>query len=498
MSVDEAAVRTASELGLPAAPLRGAASYYAHLSSPPGAQVCAGTSCFLCRGGNAPDGALPVYCLGHCDRSPAWLDAAGVAHGPDGPLASLPDIRCQARTPVVTRRLLAGGAATLERARELGAYSTLTSMPDPAAVLAALECSGERGRGGAGFATARKWRACADTPADCRYLIANGDEGDPGSFIDRVLMEHDPHAILEGMILGGHAIGARDGIIFIRSEYPRAIVTMESAIAEARAAGLLGNDFDVTVVRGMGSYVCGEETALLNAIEGLRGEVRLRPPYPAQCGLHGMPTVINNVETLANVPFIVADGGAAFARLGTPESRGTKALCLNRGFARPGIVEVEFGLPLRAVIDDLAGGSRDGQALSAVLIGGPMGSVVEPDAWDLPVCYEEMRRRGIELGHGGIVAVPQDADFRGLLAHWIRFMADESCGKCVPCRLGSQCAARALHAGDDQAQTRRRLDELFTAMEQGSLCAFGQSMPRPMRQLIALFGDRIFEPRSGC
>lgn len=496
--VDEAAVRVAGELGLPAATLRGAASYYAHLSSPPGTQVCAGTSCFLCRGSDAPHGAHPVYCLGHCDRSPAWLDDSGVAHGPDGPLPDLPDTRCQASTPVVTRRLLAGGAATLERARELGAYATLTNTPESAAVLAALERSGERGRGGAGFATARKWRTCAETPADRRYLIANGDEGDPGSFIDRVLMEHDPHAILEGMILGGHAIGAAEGIVFIRSEYPQAIAAMELAVREARAAGLLGNGFEVSIVRGMGSYVCGEETALLNAIEGRRGEVRLRPPYPAQVGLHGKPTVINNVETLANVPFIVADGGEAYARLGTPDSRGTKALCLNRGFARPGIVEVEFGISLRTVIEEIGGGSRDGQPLAAVLVGGPMGSVVTPDAWDVPVGYGEMRQRGIELGHGGIVAVPQDADFRGLLAHWLRFMIDESCGKCVPCRLGSQCAANALHAGRTADESRRRLDELFTAMEQGSLCAFGQSMPIPMRQLIGHFGDRIFGTRTGC
>jgi NADH:ubiquinone oxidoreductase subunit F (NADH-binding) len=242
----------------------------------------------------------------------------------------------------------------------------------------------------------------------------------------------------------------------------------------------------------MGSYVCGEETALLNAIEGRRGEVRLRPPFPTQCGLYGHPTVINNVETLANVPFIVEDGGVAFSSLGTPASRGTKALCLNRGFARPGIVEVEFGTPLRTVIEDLAGGGRHGQKLAAVLLGGPMGSVVMPEQWDTPVCYDAMRSNGIELGHGGLVAVAEDADFRGLLAHWIRFMIEESCGKCVPCRLGSQCAGNALRSGRPEAEVRARLLELFAAMEGGSLCAFGQSMPHPMRQLLENFGHRIF------
>jgi NADH:ubiquinone oxidoreductase subunit F (NADH-binding) len=330
-------------------------------------------------------------------------------------------------------------------------------------------------------------------------VIANGDEGDPGSFVDRALLEGDPHGILEGMLLAACAVGANEGIVFIRSEYPRAIQVMERAVRDASEAGFVGRnlfgsgfDFEVSVFPAMGSYVCGEETAMIHAIEGERGEVGLRPPYPNEVGLHGRPTVVNNIETLVNVPFIVAEGGCGYAKLGTGSSSGTKALCLNRGFARPGLVEVEFGISLGEVIEDLGGGGRDGKKLAAVLVGGPMGSVVTPEDWDVPICYSAMAERGFELGHGGLVALPEDADFRALLEHWIGFMIDESCGKCAPCRLGSQCVANALRAGKAEDETRRRLDELFTAMEQGSLCAFGRLLPQPMRQLIARFGDRIF------
>lgn len=502
----EQATQLAAALERPVASIRSAASFYSDLAEPSGSRICNGTSCFL-RGAGALDRNLTTLgvparsaaCLGYCYHSP-------VAITPDGwPLdtgtSQLPEIRNVARTPVVTRRLLDGGAPNLPLARESGAYSALDAAlrGTPEMVLDAVEMSGERGRGGAAFPTARKWRACAAAGDPRRYVVANGDEGDPGSFLDRVLMEADPHAILEGLLLCGFAVGAGEGIVFIRSEYPRAIATMERAISEAKAAGLIGSDilgrgfnFEVSLFKGMGSYVCGEETALLNAIEGRRGDVRLRPPFPTQSGLHGHPTVVNNVETLANVPFIVTDGGLAYSRLGTSASKGTKVLCLNGGFARPGMVEVEFGIPLREVIEDLAGGACRGKKLAAVLLGGPMGSVVMPDEWDIPICYEAMHSYGIELGHGGMVAVPEDTDFRALLSHWIRFMIDESCGKCVPCRLGSQCAGKVLHSDLPDTAIRDRLEGLFHMMELGSLCAFGQSMPVPMRQLLDNFGDRIF------
>lgn len=418
----------------------------------------------------------------------------------------MPDTRCLAPHAVVTGRLLKGGAPTLERALELGVYAKLetTLRQTPGALLDAMERSGNQGRGGAAFPTAAKWRDCAATPHDTRYVIANGDEGDPGSFIDRVLMEHDPHTILEGMLLCGYAVGARRGIVYIRSEYPRAIEVMRRAIDESRAAGILGRplgggafSFDAEVFAGMGSYVCGEETALIASIEGLRGEVRIRPPYPTRHGLHGCPTVVNNVETLVNVPFILNGGAETFAAMGTDRSSGTKVVCFNHGFARPGMVEVGFGVSLAELIEDIAGGGAGGRTLAAVVVGGPMGSLVTPDQWNHPMCYHALEQAGIHLGHAGLVAVPENADFKALLRHWMQFMIDESCGKCVPCRLGSRCAADTLDAGRDRASVEQALEPVFEVMEQGSLCAFGQFMPGPMRALLRHFGDRMFN-REGA
>ncbi|MFT5467029.1 MAG: NADH:ubiquinone oxidoreductase subunit F (NADH-binding) [Verrucomicrobiales bacterium] len=511
--------RLAKRLRIPEATVRGVATYYADLRETGDVVVCQGTSCLLAGSDRLHEQLLErgetvktAYCLGYCDRSPAILDtrgtsfvhiaedAYGYACGRGGQRdlhAELPSIQCKAPQPIVTRRLLEGGAPDLKTAIKMGAYDGLEKalMREPVDLLDTMEQSGERGRGGAGFLTGKKWRACADSPADQRYVIANGDEGDPGSYIDRVLMEEDPHGILEGMLLCGYAVGATKGIVYIRSEYPRAVRHMEKAIDEARAEGIIGKDlygtgfdFDVEVFPGLGSYVCGEETAMINAIEGLRGEVQIRPPYPTEHGLYGKPTVVNNVETLLNVPFIVNEGAETYANLGTHATCGTKVVSLNHGFANPGLVEVEFGITLREVIEKIGGGSKDRKPLAAVIVGGPMGSIVLPKDWDLPICYEVLGRHDIQFGHGGIVAVPADADFRALLEHWLQFMIDESCGKCAPCRLGPQSVANTL-----KSDKRERLDELFTAMEQGSLCAFGQFMPKPMRQLIQHFGEQIFE-----
>jgi len=488
---------------------RGAHSFYADHAQHAGAaaaRVCRGTSCFLSGGGEPrPPGERGAYCVGYCDRAPAVLGADGrVRAGGHGLVADpLPSVRCVASEPIVTRRLLAGDASPLAVARAAGAYRAAESAlrGAPAAVLSAVERSGEQGRGGAGFPTATKWRACAEAPGPVRYVVANGDEGDPGSFVDRALLELDPHAVLEGMILCAFAVGAHHGIVFIRSEYPRAFERVEAAIAEATAAGVLGPSvlgtgfaLEIEAVRGHGSYVCGEETALLNAIEGRRGEVRLRPPYPAVEGLHGRPTVVNNVETLANVPWIVERGGEAYAALGSPGSRGTKAVCLGAGFEHPGLVELEFGTPLRRVVQELGGGGRGGRPIEALLVGGPMGSVLLPEAWDVPVCYAAMAERGVRLGHGGLIPLLEGFDARALFLHWLGFMASESCGKCVPCSLGTQrCLALAREPG---AAARDALARVLDTMERASLCGFGKLTPGPVRELAAAFGPRIFGTAS--
>jgi NADH:ubiquinone oxidoreductase subunit F (NADH-binding) len=270
---------------------------------------------------------------------------------------------------------------------------------------------------------------------------------------------------------------------------------MEAAVAAAYGAGILGASadypLDISIFPGMGSYVCGEETAMLNTIEGLRGEVRIRPPYPAQSGLYGMPTVVNNVETLVNIAAIVAKGAQAYGAMGTKESAGTKAMCLDHGFARPGIVEVEFGMTIRELID-AAGGSANGDPLKAVILGGPMGSLLLPDEWNVPICYGAMAKSGIQLGHGGLVAVQTGTDYRELLRQWLKFMVDESCGKCVPCRLGSKQAWQAMQADQITREGEQDISRLLTVIEQASLCAFGQYIPAPMRKLLEAFGDQIF------
>jgi NADH:ubiquinone oxidoreductase subunit F (NADH-binding) len=361
--------------------------------------------------------------------------------------------------------------------------------------------SGERGRGGAGFSTGAKWRAAAAAPGAQKYVVANGDEGDPGSFVDRLLLESDPHGVLEGLALCAYAVGASRGVVFVRSEYPAAVARVERAVEAARSAGLLGAElfgssfcFDVRVFRGLGSYVCGEETALLNAVEGRRGEVRLRPPYPVEAGLWGCPTVVNNVETLVNVPWIVERGPDAFAALGTSASRGTKALCLNASFPAPGVVEVAFGSSLREVLEGAGGLALDRAHVEALLLGGPMGSVLLPEECDVPICYGELGARGIRLGHGGVVAVPAGADLEALLLHHLEFMARESCGKCVPCRAGSQKAHKILlellERGGDAADVDERIDELEETMRLTSICGLGQVALGPVMSVLRMQGAR--------
>jgi NADH:ubiquinone oxidoreductase subunit F (NADH-binding) len=506
-----------------AAAERARASFFADLAADaPGLLVCRGTSCALA-GAAALEAAVariapcrPVYCVGYCDRSPALLRADGAVLAPATPEnvtdflfqppfeAPLPEIRCTAPVAIVTRRLAGEGAADLPSAERLGAYTALERglRIGSAAVLDAVERSGERGRGGGGFPTGHKWRACSAAPSDTRYVIANGDEGDPGSFVDRLLLERDPHGVLEGLALAGLAVGSRHGIVYVRSEYPRALARVRAAVAEARAAGILGDSvlgsrfaFDVHVASGHGSYVCGEETALIAALEGRRGEPRPRPPYPGERGLGGAPTVVHNVETLANVGWIAAHGADAYRALGTTATSGTKAVCLNHGFARPGIVEVEFGTTFAEIVA-AAGGPRPDTHLAALWIGGPMGSILPPDAWDTALCYDALALRNLRLGHAGIVALAEGIDLEALLLGALEFMARESCGRCAPCALGS---AEALRVARGPRARRRRADlaRVHEHVRTASLCGFGQGTAGASEDLLRFAGTRALPDEDG-
>ncbi len=520
-SPDADARQIAEALSLPVASVRGSlSSYHDTHKARDAIRVCAGTSCMLAGGRGislAVDARRPcegVYCLGYCDRSPAAMTPSGAVIAPVGaddidllvhdghaPHPAPPSVRCEARHAIVTERLHAQPTARVPHHGYAGLRAAIAMKPGD--VVDAILNAGLRGRGGAAYPTGQKWKLASGAPGSPKYVVANGDEGDPGSFIDRELMERDPHGILEGMAVCAHAIGASEGVVFIRSEYPRSVGVMNNAIEDATHAGFLGENalgngrhFRVRVVRGMGSYVCGEETALLNAIEGQRGEVRPRPPYPVEQGLFGLPTVVDNVETLVNAPWILLHGIDAFRAMGTPESQGTKALCFNSGFARPGVVEVEFGVPLREAIHRSGGGGAGGRELEAVLLGGPMGSIVTPDQWDVPICFREMARRGINLGHAGIVAIPKGADWTAILRHMLAFMRDESCGKCVPCRMGTIRTYEMAKAGL-KASNLDDFRAILRVMQEASLCAFGRETPAPILTILSKFGQRIHpEARS--
>jgi NADH:ubiquinone oxidoreductase subunit F (NADH-binding) len=506
-----AVAATARELRIPEAPLLAAARSHADLVALPHAtRVCRGTSCELAGAARvakalASEGPVrPAYCLGHCHRSPVVLDAAGGVHvdvdparvlidlARRAPLPAPPRIECLAPEPIVTRRIGRGDFSPLAKARADGAWSVLEAAlaRGPEAVLDAVEGSGLRGRGGAGFPTGTKWRAAAVAHDANKTAIANGDEGDPGSFVDRLLLARDPHGVLEGLALCAFAVGAREAVVFIRSEYPRALQRTRAAVAEAERAGILGErlcgsgpPLFVSVVEGFGSYVLGEETALLATLEGRRGEVRPRPPFPVEHGLFGHTSVENNIETLVNVPWIVERGASAFAALGTAASNGTKALCLNAGFAHSGIVEVPFGANLRDVIQDWGATPCRADELAGVLLGGPLGSFLAPEACDLALCWKALAERGVRLGHGGVVAVRRGTDLAGLARHLLRFAANESCGRCVPCRGGSAQAHRL--AEQDLIGNAGRIRALLGLMREASLCGFGRGIPGPIETLLA-------------
>ena len=374
---------------------------------------------------------------------------------------------------------------------------------DSQAIIAEVKISGLRGRGGAAFPTGIKWQTVADCVADEKYVVANGDEGDPGTYADRMLMEGDPFALLEGMAICARVVGAHKGFIYIRAEYPRARKAMQSAINTARDAAYLGNDilgsgfsFDIEVRSGGGAYVCGEETALLESLEGRRGMVRPKPPYPATQGLFGRPTVINNVTTLATIPAILRRGGEWYAATGTGRSRGTIALQLAGSLCTPGLVEVPFGISLREVINTYGGGVPEGRHLLAVQVGGPLGDLMPDSRLDVPIDFDAFTEVGSMLGHGGIVVYDDRTHPLQLAQRLMAYVAHESCGKCAPCRLGSQRAAEILESmrtGGGQPGDLALIDDIAFAMRGSSLCALGSMAPTPVLSAIRLFPDS-FQP----
>ncbi|MGE3252332.1 formate dehydrogenase beta subunit [Pseudonocardia sp.] len=377
---------------------------------------------------------------------------------------------------------------------------------DPAEVVEAVIGSGLRGRGGAGFPAGIKWRTVAGAEADVKFVCCNADEGDSGTFADRMLMEGDPFTLLEGMAIAAHAVGAVEGFVYLRSEYPDAIATLTAAIETARERGWLGKRildsdlcFDVEVRVGAGAYICGEETSMLESLEGKRGQVRPKPPIPALEGLFGRPTVVNNVLTLAAVPWILEHGGQAYADLGTGRSRGTSVFQLAGNIARGGIVETAFGITLGELVEDFGGGTRSGRPVRAVQVGGPLGAYLPVGQFDLPMDYEAFARAGAMVGHGGVVVFDDTVDMAAMARFAMEFCAEESCGKCTPCRVGAVRGVETIdriRAGVERGRNLVLLDDLCDLMTDGSLCAMGGLTPMPVRSALRHFPEDFGADRS--
>jgi NADH:ubiquinone oxidoreductase subunit F (NADH-binding)/NAD-dependent dihydropyrimidine dehydrogenase PreA subunit len=374
----------------------------------------------------------------------------------------------------------------------------LTSMT-PAAVIEELKVSGLRGRGGGGFPTGLKWSFCAAAKGDKKYVICNADEGDPGAFMDRSILEGDPHSVIEGMLLGAYAMGADEGYIYCRAEYPLAIARLKNAIAQAEGYGLLGRNimntpfsFELHIKEGAGAFVCGEETALMASIEGSRGMPRPRPPFPANYGLWGKPTNINNVETWANVPQIVNRGGQWYASMGTDKSKGTKVFALTGKVKHTGLVEVPMGITLREIIFDIGGGILDDRKFKAVQIGGPSGGCLTEEHLDTPVSYESLTALGAIMGSGGLVVMDDSNCMVDVAKFFLEFTQKESCGKCVPCREGTKHMLLILEkitAGEGTMEDLEKLEELALMVRDMSLCGLGQTAPNPVLTTLRYFRD---------
>jgi NADH:ubiquinone oxidoreductase subunit F (NADH-binding)/ferredoxin len=370
---------------------------------------------------------------------------------------------------------------------------------DPQEIIEIVKTSGLRGRGGAGFPTWRKWQFCRDAESDQKYLICNADEGDPGAFMNRSLLEGDPHSLLEGMIISGYALGADTGYIYCRAEYPLALERLRIAIGQAEEYGLLGDDilgsgfnFNIKIKEGAGAFVCGEETALIASIEGYRGMPRPRPPFPATSGLWGKPTIINNVESLACVALILRNGADWFTEYGTEKSKGTKTIALVGKVNNTGLVEVPLGTTLENLVFNVGGGIQGGKKFKAVQTGGPSGGCVPKELLDTPVDYDSLNAVGTIMGSGGVVVMDEDTCMVDFARFFLDFAEEESCGKCVPCRLGTKQMLVILEdivAGNGKIEDINLLMELAEGVISGSLCGLGQTAPNPVRTTVKYFRE---------
>lgn len=367
----------------------------------------------------------------------------------------------------------------------------------PEEIIETIKIAGLKGRGGAGFPTWFKWDAAKKSPGKTKYMVCNADEGDPGAFMDRSVLESDPHALIEGMLIGARAIGANEGVVYVRAEYPLAIVRLQNAINQAREKGYLGHNifetgfaFDLRIKAGAGAFVCGEETALIASLEGERGMPRLKPPFPAQKGYWNKPTNINNVETFANVPWIFRNGGEAYAAMGTKESKGTKVFALTGKVARGGLVEIPMGLTLRDVIYDIGGGIKENKAFKAVQMGGPSGGCIPEALLDTPIDYAEITKTGAIMGSGGMVVMDETTCMVDMARFFLDFTCKESCGKCTYCRVGTTRMLEILNRithGEGKDGDIELLEELCYKIKDGSMCGLGQTAPNPVLTTIKYF-----------
>jgi NADH-quinone oxidoreductase subunit F len=540
-------------LTIPPAEAYGVASFYALFALEPRpatvAHVCTDIAC-MCRGsgdlvaalqervGSAgtptADGSatwLESPCLGLCEQAPAVLvtrageqsaersiapaaaaDVLGALGGGDdgGTATIVPQRETDPGSLRLLRRVGVVDPESLESYRNAGGYAALRRALEigPAGVIREMADSKLLGRGGAAFPTGRKWEAVARNPARPHLVVCNADESEPGTFKDRVVIESDPFALIEALTIAGLAVGAEHGYIYLRGEYPLAWQRLTSAVTQARQWGLLGDDvmghgvrFDIELRKGAGAYICGEETALFNSIEGLRGEPRNKPPFPVDAGLFGKPTVVNNVESLINVLDIVLEGGEAFAAIGTEQSTGTRLLCLSGCVERPGLYEVPFGVTLRSVLE-MAGGVRGGRPLKAILLGGAAGGFVGPDALDLELSFEATRAAGATLGSGVVMVFDDTVDLVPILLRIAAFFRDESCGQCVPCRVGTvrqQEALLRLADGRPRGTVEDELallGEIAQAMRDASICGLGQTAANAVDTAIRQL--HVFQPQGAA